>query len=176
VCLCCLLVLDLTLLYRSIYLRGIPLEGLLTIFYRHVQSLNSQNQLKLALAPIRKRFPHSKPATTPPVRPFPHRQVGTTCHPPPSLHGGAWHVRERERSGETEQGWQRCLLRHDGARRGRGGQHLPSFPVVRAQQQGRKGQGRVGGERGSRGAAMAAEQRRGGEKRVSRGGGGGAGL
>ena len=35
-CLCCLLVLDHTLLYRSIYLRGIPLEGLPMIFYRQL--------------------------------------------------------------------------------------------------------------------------------------------
>ena len=37
-CLCCLLVLDLTLLYQSIYLRGIPLGGLPTIFCRHLYS------------------------------------------------------------------------------------------------------------------------------------------
>ena len=35
-CLCCLLVLDLVLLYRSIYLRGIPLGGLPTIFCRQL--------------------------------------------------------------------------------------------------------------------------------------------
>ena len=35
-CLCCLLILDLTLLCRSIYLHGIPLGGLPTIIYRQL--------------------------------------------------------------------------------------------------------------------------------------------
>ena len=35
-CLCCLLVLDCTSLCRSIYLRGIPLRGLSTIFCRQL--------------------------------------------------------------------------------------------------------------------------------------------
>ena len=35
-CLNCLLVLDYTYLCRSIYLRGIPFEGLPTIFYRQL--------------------------------------------------------------------------------------------------------------------------------------------
>ena len=73
--------------------------------------------------------------------------------------GGAWRARGRERSGQAEQGQQRCLLRHGGARRGRSGRHLPSFPVVHAQQQGRKGQGRARGERESR-----AEMRSGGRR------------
>ena len=46
-CLCCLLVLDLVLLYRSIYLRGIPLGGLPTIICRQEPKMILLHGLKM---------------------------------------------------------------------------------------------------------------------------------
>ena len=88
--------------------------------------------------------------------------------------GGAWRARGRERSGEAEQGRQRCLLRHGGARRGRGDSIFrPSLLSARSSK-GEEGRAELGekgraedrcgaeGEGGSRGAARFGSSAQGG--------------
>ena len=65
-CLCCLLVLDLMLLCRSIYLCGIPLGGLPTIFYR--QSARQVGVCVLFSCRTRWFFPQALRPSHSPVR------------------------------------------------------------------------------------------------------------